>query len=455
MGAYLRFSENRIERELERTKSKGVREGPGDGQLAGNGEAMLGAGPARDRRALIPPLGLREYWYPALPARTVGRKPLFWVMLGDELVLFRDQRGEVVALSDVCPHRGASMAEGDCFYRGFVTCPYHGATFDGQGECVAFLGEGPASKMVGNLPLRRYPTRTLRGWVFVWMGEGEPAPIEEDVPPEFFEPETTLLLSTYTYWYTNWMVAIENENDAHNCFFVHRNSVTQLFSSSGGRPRTPIGPRSKVVNGRALLHLGKNRGYYAGENGKLPYQMYYPGVDGVWPLHRWRLLWGWLFDRIRSRGQAEDVPEEWSGGYHAPSMIRSFGATYTRWVVPIKPNLSRVVYFHTRRIKNPARRAWEKVYFYAWFNWMRHYNFSGQDNGAASPCRYYTPEILSATDSHLVLLRKLITEGSRDAMLRKARADERAMVEETPAELSSYVRQEEFGLVPETELART
>lgn len=451
MGAYIRAFENRIERELTRNKSKGLLERPRIEDLAAQPESD-GLRAANDRRSLIPPLGLREYWYPALPAHRVGKKPLFWTMLDDEMVLFRDKQGEVSALSDVCPHRGASLSEGDCFYHGFVTCPYHGATFEGGGECVAFLTEGPDSRMVGNLRVRKYPTRTLRGWVFVWMGEGEPAPIEEDVPPEFFRDERTLLVSTYTYWYTNWMVAIENENDAHNCFFVHRDSLGQLLSRSGGRPRTAVGPRSKVVNGRALLHLGKNRDYYADEKGKLPYQMYYPGVDGVWPLHRWRLLWGWFFELFRGQNRPEENPEEWSGGYHAPSMIRSFGATYTRWVVPIAPNFSRIIYFYTKRIDNPLPRALQKAYFYAWYNWMRHYNFSGQDNGAASPCRYYTPENLSATDSHLVLLRKLITEQSRDALRRKALGQAQATRQDTPAEAASYARQKEFGLSPEMEL---
>ncbi len=180
MGAYLRFSERRIEKALERDKTKGMRERP-LWEAAPDG-SYQGLDPTKDRRALIPPLGLREYWYPALPDRKVGRKPVFWVMLGDELVFFRDKQGQVAALSDVCPHRGASLSEGDCFYRGFVSCPYHGATLDGSGDCVAFITEGPDSKMVGNLHARVYPTRTLRGWVFVWMGEGEPAPIEEDVP---------------------------------------------------------------------------------------------------------------------------------------------------------------------------------------------------------------------------------------------------------------------------------
>ena len=172
MGAIIRRFEKRAERELRAQKSRGVRVETQAPPSNGNGSHP--ALPLEDPRGSIPPLGLRQYWYPALPDRKIRRKPLYWNMLGDDLVFFRDKQGEVAAVSDICPHRGASMSEGNCFYKGFLSCPYHGATFDGKGECVAFIPEGPDSKMVGNLKVRAYPTRTLHGWVFVWMGEGEP-----------------------------------------------------------------------------------------------------------------------------------------------------------------------------------------------------------------------------------------------------------------------------------------
>src|SRR5439155_6503355 len=131
-----------------------------------------------DRRSQIPALGLREYWYPALPAKDVGwKKPEVLRICGEDLVFFRDKQGEVQALWDYCPHRGAMLSHGDCFWKGYVSCPYHGATFDGNGECVEFITEGPDSQMVGRLKARKYPTRTLKGTVFVWMGDGEPASI--------------------------------------------------------------------------------------------------------------------------------------------------------------------------------------------------------------------------------------------------------------------------------------
>jgi hypothetical protein len=77
-----------------------------------------------------------------------------------------------------------------------------------------------------------------------------------------------------------------------------------------------------------------------------------------------------------------------------------------------------MVYFHSRRVRNPLTRAVVRVWFALYLNWFVHYNFSGQDGRAAGPSRYWTPETLAPTDSHLMLLRRLITERSRDVKRR-------------------------------------
>jgi nitrite reductase/ring-hydroxylating ferredoxin subunit len=80
---------------------------------------------------MIPPLGLWNHWYPAVLQRDVLRgRPLRVRMLGQNLCLFRTRRGDVAALSDVCPHRGGSLSDGDCHYPGTVACPYHGWVFE-------------------------------------------------------------------------------------------------------------------------------------------------------------------------------------------------------------------------------------------------------------------------------------------------------------------------------------
>jgi phenylpropionate dioxygenase-like ring-hydroxylating dioxygenase large terminal subunit len=396
-----------------------------------------------DRRSLIPAQGLREYWYPALPAKAVGwRKPVGLRLLGTDLVFFRDAHGEVHALWDYCPHRGVYLSLGKCVWRGYLSCAYHGATFNGKGECVEFITEGPDSKMVGRLQARTFPTRTLKDMVFVWMGEGEPAPIEEDVPPELFEAdERTTVFHTIRYWHCNWMIALENTLDAHNCFWVHRNAIIQLRNRFGGRPRTPLGYRTKIVNNKAavMADRGGAANYYA-KDGTIPYQMYYPRTGGYWPPTRFRLLWIWFFEwrnRQKQNPPKFETPEEWAGGLHLPSMQRLFsggpGALYTRWCVPVEESLTRVVYFRSRRVRTHAGRFWQRLAFHLYRNWLQNYNFSDQDYDAMYSARYQYPEYLSATDSHVVAQRRLITEHAR-GLKRSVQVAEMTTAEQLVAE---------------------
>ncbi|HTG11868.1 MAG TPA: Rieske 2Fe-2S domain-containing protein, partial [Candidatus Eisenbacteria bacterium] len=197
-----------------------------------------------DIRHLIPKLGLRNYWYPAIEDRTVGRrKPVKVSLLGEEICLFRGAAGEVAAIQDICPHRGARLSEGDCHYQGTVACPYHGWVYDESGKNVMVLSEGPNSGVCGKAgtEAKAYPTRTLKGLVFVWIGEGPPAPIEEDVPEEFFDDETLILIGQVN-WRCNWEVALENSMDSH-VNYVHRNAVVVArsgFIARGAQGEHPI-----------------------------------------------------------------------------------------------------------------------------------------------------------------------------------------------------------------------
>lgn len=400
----------------------------------------------RDRRSRIPPLGYREYWYPALPAEDVKpNKPSVLRMLGTDVVFFRDQKGEVQALLDWCPHRAVYLSMGRCYYNGFLTCGYHGATFDGDGNCVAFLTEGPDSKMVGapGMKARKFPTVTLKGLVFVWMGEGEPVAPEEDIPPEIFEPHN-IFRPSFCMFDCNWVVVLENTFDAHNAFMIHRNSMRILPSRLGGRPRTPLGYRVKIVNNKVVHYQpggdkSNTEKYYYDEKGNIPYQMYYPGVDGVWPLHRWRLLWTWFFDwRTRRRGQepgrqrpAIEGPDvnEWNGT-RLPGMSRTGGSNKffrsTRWPVPVEENLTRMVYLNVERYSKPAnvlRRFWSGM-TWPYRNWELNFNFRNQDYDAEKYTQYSMPEYLSSTDSVVAAMRRLFVEHARDVQRRREREEE-------------------------------
>jgi phenylpropionate dioxygenase-like ring-hydroxylating dioxygenase large terminal subunit len=368
-------------------------------------------------RDLIPELGLREYWYPALLAREVGsRKPVGVKMLGEELVFFRGKDGRVAALDSVCPHRGGSLIKGDCHYAGTVACPYHGWVFDEDGECLAVLSEGPDSRIPGKVRARAYPTRTLKGVVFVWMGEREPAPIEEDVPPEFLEGPETLVFTRIKYWPVNWRVAIENSLDSH-VMYVHRNALLQLIEPI--QQFGPLGYRPRVVNDRAVT------AYIPRPETERPPQEFYPRLNGVWPKSRWRALWLWAF---RWRGaRLGRIPnfhagEEWgmhstvdgvrvrSAGHHLPSMFRFDFAPYmyTRWCVPVDAPLTRVVYVHAVRARTALRRLWFRLAYHAFWDWARNTNFSNQDYRVMAPQRYDRGEKLSGSDAEIIMWRKLL-----------------------------------------------
>jgi phenylpropionate dioxygenase-like ring-hydroxylating dioxygenase large terminal subunit len=403
-----------------------------DASVADAEDAVAGDGVkkprVRDLRAYIPERGLCEYWYPAaLDRRVPAKKPIHVKMLSDDLALFRSADGSVAAVSDVCPHRGASMSHGDCHFKGTITCPYHAWTFDERGECVAVLGEGPDSVIPGrkDARIRTYPARTLRGMVFVWMGDGVPAPIEEDVPEEFFAPDFSIQYET-AVWKCNWRPAVENILDAH-AFYVHRRSVEFLFMGRdafvGISRFGPRRPRPEVVNGRALgfnisnpVAPGKRA---VGAERRLAYRERYPGLGGrFWPKGESRLLWHTLVSLfIRSVPPPLIKSREWSCAFHLPGYARfDFGSfVYTRASVPIDDKQTRIFYFFATRARTRAGKLYHFLRFHLWKNRSMHLNFSGQDQLVVEPQRYDRDEHLSPTDIFPVAVRRLILAHARPA----------------------------------------
>ena len=78
---------------------------------------------------------LKNMWYACEFSKDITTKPKQVHILGQKLVMWRDSKGEVHCLSDLCVHRGGSLAGGwltkdnDC-----VVCPYHGWEFEGDGS---------------------------------------------------------------------------------------------------------------------------------------------------------------------------------------------------------------------------------------------------------------------------------------------------------------------------------
>ena len=111
-----------------------------------------------------------NFWYVAEESKNITDQPLKKKMLGQNFVLFRDSKGKVKCLSDVCIHRGGSLSGGkvvgDC-----IQCPYHGWHFDGEGSCKRIPSIGKEAKIPKRAKIDAYPTEEKYGLVFCFLGD--------------------------------------------------------------------------------------------------------------------------------------------------------------------------------------------------------------------------------------------------------------------------------------------
>ena len=85
----------------------------------------------------------------------------------------------------------------------------------------------------------------------------------------FDEPHTIVRWSC-TSVPCNWILVLENTLDAHNGFFVHRNCLSVLKNRLGGRPRTPLGYRTKIVNDKTANYSAGSGIAGSGSMGRTP-----------------------------------------------------------------------------------------------------------------------------------------------------------------------------------------
>lgn len=113
---------------------------------------------------------VRNQWYVAAYGHEIGRELFGRTILGEPLVFYRAESGEVVALADRCVHRRFPLSEsrldGDR-----IVCGYHGFTYDQTGTCVFVPGQ---KRIPRTARVRAYDVVEQDTFVWVWIGDGEP-----------------------------------------------------------------------------------------------------------------------------------------------------------------------------------------------------------------------------------------------------------------------------------------
>jgi phenylpropionate dioxygenase-like ring-hydroxylating dioxygenase large terminal subunit len=186
--------------------------------------------------------GLRNLWYPVVPSWRLGHAPLGITRLGENLVLWRDAAGEVHALEDRCPHRGARLSLGWNLGE-HVACWYHGVEVNAAGTVVKVPAVS-ASKLEGRECVRRYPVKEIRGAVFVWFGdEAHPHPAPLEVPEQLTSGEYEAFLSTAA-WNCNYRYVMDNTTDPMHGTYLHAQSHSMAVGDKQAEmrlTRTPTG----------------------------------------------------------------------------------------------------------------------------------------------------------------------------------------------------------------------
>ncbi|WP_119157116.1 aromatic ring-hydroxylating oxygenase subunit alpha [Caldimonas tepidiphila] len=163
-------------------------------------------------------------WHPVAAEADLGDAPLAVTLLGEDLVLWRDEEGGVQAFADRCPHRGARLSLGKVVRvdgEARLECPYHGWQFGAGGGCRR-IPAVPAFSPPASHAATRHAVVAAHGLLWVRPeAEGEGLPV---APPAFeAEPDARLrklLCGPYDVE-TSAPRIVENFLDMAHFSFVH------------------------------------------------------------------------------------------------------------------------------------------------------------------------------------------------------------------------------------------
>lgn len=162
----------------------------------------------------------RRYWQPAGLSEDLppGGAPVPVCLLGEDLVLFRDETGQPGLLGIHCSHRGADLSYGR-LEDGGLRCIYHGWLYDRAGRCLEQPGEPTGSTFHERIHHLAYPCQERAGVIFAYLGPGEP-PLLPNY--EFLTVPDDHAVATKLLSECNYLQALDGALDPAHVSFLHR-----------------------------------------------------------------------------------------------------------------------------------------------------------------------------------------------------------------------------------------
>ncbi|MCP3709575.1 aromatic ring-hydroxylating dioxygenase subunit alpha [Paraburkholderia sp. CNPSo 3274] len=165
---------------------------------------------------------LKNLWYVVAAAADLREQLLPVTLLGHRFVAFRDAQGRAQLLSDICVHRGASLAAGRRV-NGEVQCPYHGWRYGADGVCTHIPAQ-PQARIPARARVDSYPVVERHGWIWAFVGD-LPEAGRPPLPDLGWADDAGVRVVHGTYaWEANWERVIENGLDFAHAPFVHGSS---------------------------------------------------------------------------------------------------------------------------------------------------------------------------------------------------------------------------------------
>ena len=342
-------------------------------------------------------LGLPNYWYPVLVARDLrSGRPRQVRLGGNAIVLVRDQNG-IHALADRCPHRGVPLSLGCQLFPETLTCRYHGWTFDVKtGDLAAALTDGPNSPICGKAIVRvkTYPARERAGIIWIYLGDGEPPPVEVDIPDEML-CDNAVVLPMVEERPGDWRHAMENAIDPSHGKFLHRDTPFYFFNKMIAY-QTDV-KMEPAEDGQWLIR--KATPHFGPED--------YPGV-GKWPKHGW-----WRRPSKPAQGR------KGSGGAVA-GMARLpaiFFVGHKGWYdiqmfTPVDEKHHLVWQVSIKKTTGLGKLLW-RIRYWTYIRFLHHVVLNRWEDGLMVRNMNFPPERLFRPDSMIVFWRKWVHDKAR------------------------------------------
>ena len=171
---------------------------------------------------------MRRYWQPFALSSELPENdgaPIRVRLLGEDLVAFRNTKGDIGLVDAFCPHRRAPMFFGrneECGLR----CVYHGWKFDKDGTCVDMPSEPPDSLFKSKVTIAAYPTWEGGGMLWAYLGPVGAQPAFPDY--EFVRAPATHRFVSKQVQDCSYLQALEGGLDSSHATIMHRAKIGNL-----------------------------------------------------------------------------------------------------------------------------------------------------------------------------------------------------------------------------------